>query len=78
MFQPNPLLSSKNKEIGKLFCLGYIKTFCHTFIKMFDDKQKYNENPKIIIDIFNGKNSICKKINGNDSLYKMIRLYIYI
>ena len=66
MFKPK-LMASKLKEIGKLFCLGYIKTYCYTFIKMFGDKHKYNENPKKIIDIF----------NGNGPIYKMLRLYIY-
>ena len=30
---------SKLKEICKLFCLGYIKTYCYTFIKMLSAKK---------------------------------------
>ena len=56
-----------NKYTTKLFCLGYIKTYCYTFIKMFDiDNPKFNE-PDKIIDTINKK----KLVN------KMIRLYIY-
>ena len=69
------------KEICKLFCLGYIRTYCYTFIKMFnDDKHKYNNKPSTIIDFINGKIQITikdKVIEINDSLYKMIRYYIY-
>ena len=55
-----------NKYITKLFCLGYIKTYCYTFIKVFDnDKAKYD--PEKIIETINKKKLICK----------MIRLYIY-
>ena len=66
MFKPKNL-ESKLKELGKLFCLAYIKIFSYTFIKMFDDsKPKFND-PKKIIDV----------LNGNNSIYKMIRLFIY-
>jgi len=59
-------VASKLKEIGKLFCLGYIKAYLNNFIKMLDnDKIKYD--PKKIIDVINGSDSICK----------MIRIYIY-
>ena len=53
------------KNIAKLFCLGYIKVYCFTFIKMFDEPDpKFKETEKII-EIIN-KNQI-----------KMIKLYIY-
>ena len=54
----------KSKELYKLFCISYIKTFCYTFIKTFNDNKF---KPKIIIDICNGNNSICK----------IIRLFIF-
>ena len=59
-------VASKLKEIGKLFCLGYIKAYISNFIKILDnDKNKLDT--KKILDI----------INGNDSICKMIRIYIY-
>jgi len=55
----------KLKEICKLFCLGYIKTYIYTFINKFnDDKWKKSKN-------------IIKVINGDNSIYKMIRIYIF-
>jgi len=56
-------MASKLKELSKLFCLAYIKTFSYSFIKMFDEKKDH----KKIIEVINGNNSICK----------MIRIYIY-
>ena len=59
-------VASKLKEIGKLFCLGYIKVYLNNFIKILEnDKNTYD--PKKIIDVINGSDSICK----------MIRIYIY-
>ena len=49
--------------ITKLFCIGYIKSFCYTFIKMHD-KKKFN--PENVIKIINESD----KIN-------MVKLYIY-
>ena len=57
----------KNKEFCKLFCLGYIKTFCFIFIKMFDAKEPKWKLPDNVINVLNGDNNVCK----------MIRLYIY-
>ena len=57
IFKPQTL-TSKLKEICKLFCLGYIKTYCYTFIKMLDENKPKCEDPKKIIDVINGKNSI--------------------
>ena len=59
-------VASRLKEIGKLFCLGYIKAYLNNFFQMIDiNKTKYD--PKKIIDV----------INGNDNICKMIRIYIY-
>ena len=58
---------SKLKEICKLFCLGYIKTYCYTFIKMLNAKKPNCKEPLKIIEI----------INGKEPIYKMIRIYIY-
>ena len=54
------------KYIIKLYCLGYIKTFCFTFIKMFDEQEPKCKNPDNIINAIN-----------EDKLSKMIKLYIY-
>ena len=54
---------NKNTNITKLFCLGYIKSYCYTFIKMHN---KPNFDPEEII----------KEINDCDKT-KMIKLYIY-
>ena len=66
IFKPNNL-ASKLKEIGKLFCLGYIKSYIHTFIKSFEDKKHKFNDPEKIINVF----------NGDSTIYKMIRIYIY-
>ena len=58
---------AKNKEISKLFCLSYIKTFLDIFIKMFKEEKPKWKDPSNIIDVINMDNSICK----------MIRIYIY-
>ncbi len=56
-----------NKYVTKLFCLGYIRIFCHIFINMFDaEESKFKEPEKII-----------KLINEKKTVNKMIRLYIY-
>ena len=47
--------------------MGYIKSFIYTFIKGFDDNKYKSKEPNKIIDV----------INGNNSIYKMIRIYIY-
>ena len=60
-------LNLKSKEICKYFCLGYIKTFCFTFIEMLNDNNIKLKDPKKIEDIFNGNSAICKTI----------QLYIY-
>jgi len=71
MFKPEELGSKLLKETCKLFCLGYIKSYLYIFIKTFDDdkyKSEEGEKNKIrIIDV----------INGDNSIYKMMRFYIY-
>ena len=59
--------SKKNKEISKLFCISYIKTFINTFIKMFKEKEPKWRDPANIINIINENNNTCK----------MIRIYVY-
>ena len=54
------------KNVSKLYCLGYIKVFCSTFIKTFDDTEpKFKDLEKII-----------KFINEND-IKNIVKLYIY-
>ena len=57
----------KKRELYKLFCLGYAKTYCYTFIKLLNENEKKCEKPEKIIKVFNGDNAVCK----------MLRLYIY-
>ena len=54
---------NKSANITKLFCLGYIKSYCYIFIKMHD---KPEFKPDNIIKAINK----CDKIN-------MVKLYIY-
>jgi len=56
----------KIKYISKLLCIGYIKTFCFTFIKIFDEQGIKCKAPEKII----------KAINSN-KLTNIIKLYIY-
>ena len=53
------------KQIGRLFALAYIKIYCYKFIKAIDDKKKFEIND--VIQVLNGEKTICKSI----------RLYIY-
>ena len=55
----------KYKDFIKLFCLGYIKTYCYSMLK--DDKTKCKKLDQII-KLFN---------EDNPNIYKNIRLYIY-
>ena len=59
--------ASKNKEISKLFCISYIKTFINIYIKMFKEKEPKWKDPTNIINIINEDNNTCK----------MIRIYVY-
>ena len=59
-------LQKEKKYITKLFCLGYIKVFCFSFIQMFDDIDPKMINPEKIIEAIN-----------DQDLKKMIKLYNY-
>ena len=59
----NNKIRDGNLYITQLFCIGYIKVFCYTFIQLFDEDDFHPEN---IIDI----------INKNDKI-NMVKLYIY-
>ena len=59
----NNLISEGLTYITQLFCIAYIKSFCHSFIKLHT-KKKFN--PENVINIINE----CDKIN-------MVKLYIY-
>ena len=52
--------------ITKLYSLGYIKVYCFTFIKMFDEPEPKFKEPEKIIDFVN-----------ENKLNNMIKLYIY-
>jgi len=68
MFKPKEL-NKLLKETCKLFCLGYIKPYLYIFIKTFDDEKfkSEDESRKKIIDV----------INEDNSIYKMMRIYIF-
>ena len=59
-------IENKKKHISKLFCLGYIKAYCFTFITMFDEPKPKFKEPETIIKVIN-----------DNKLKKMIILYIY-
>ena len=61
-------------RITKLFCIGYIKSFCYTFIKMHDKTDFVPEN------IINKINELGSQENESDEIkneIKMVKLYIY-
>jgi hypothetical protein len=60
--------NEQNKDICKLFCIGYIKTFCYKFIDFIYKK----ENDKIKDEI-----KIINVINSHKKVAKIITLYIY-
>ena len=57
----------KLKEICKLYCLGYIKSYIHTFVKALEDNKCKSEETEKIITF----------INGENPLFEMMRIYIY-
>ena len=61
--------NDKNKNICKLFCIGYIKTFCYNFINFIKNE---NEKDKIKDPI-----KIIQEINSSKTVSKIITLYIY-
>ena len=63
-------LEGKLKHICKLFCLGYIKIFLYTFIRMLKIHHQIKDFTKIIT--FINKNE-----NKNYKVKKKISIYIY-
>jgi hypothetical protein len=63
---PKEIEKKKIKNISKLFCIGYIKAFCSTFVKMFDEPEPKFKEPETIINAIN-----------DNKLKKIIILYIY-
>ena len=59
---------NKNKNISKLFCIGFIKTYCYMFINFIEK----NENDKL-----KNPTKIIKEINKSKTASKIITLYIY-
>ena len=57
----------KLKELCKLFCLSYIKTYCYTFTNMHNNSESKFKNPEKVINIIKEKKPI----------YKMMRIFIY-
>ena len=81
IFNPTKL-DSYLKEICKLYCIGYIKTFSYIFIQKYNNNEYKSMNRLKIIDIINGNASELKlnsKYNSEqmNSICKMIRIYIY-
>ena len=60
-------LNNKNKNICKLFCIGYIKSFCYTFINLIESCSPNLEDVSKII----------KEINKGGTMKEIIKLYIY-
>ena len=61
----NNKLDRKNKNICKLFCLGYLRAYCSTFVDLIDSSSK---NLKDISKIIN-------EINNSKELSKIISFY---
>ena len=61
----NTKLDGKNKNICKLFCLGYIRAYCSKFIDLIDSGSSNLEDASKII----------KEINGSKGLSKIISFY---
>ena len=55
----NEKLEGKNKNMCKLFCLGYIRAYCYKFIDLIDsDSSNIEDATKIIKEINNSIDSI--------------------
>jgi hypothetical protein len=63
----NDKLDGKNKNICKLFCLGYIRAYCYTFIDLIDSGSSNLESATKIIN----------EINNSKSFSKMISFYVW-
>lgn len=60
-------LEGKNKNICKLFCLGYLRAYCYKFIDLIDTDSPNLEN----------KTKIIKEINNTKDLCKIISIYVW-
>ena len=63
----NNKLDGKNKNICKLFCLGYLRAYCNKFIDLIDSN---SQNLKDISKIIN-------EINNSKELSKIISFYVW-
>ena len=85
LYEPKLIESKNNINLCKLFCIGYIKIFCYTFITMINNnkKEKIKDTSKIIDNIINFEKNILEKNKKNKlnlkdlRLSETIKLYIY-
>jgi hypothetical protein len=64
-------LGAEIRHIRKLFCLGYIKVYCYTFIKMIKENNLKLKDPLSIEKLLDKLSEKEKKMN------EIIKLYIY-
>ena len=64
-------LDGEIKHIIKLYCIGYIKAYCYTFIKMIEKKDKKLKDPLSIVNLLEKSSDKMKKME------KIIILYLY-
>ena len=62
-------LGSEIRHIRKLFCIGYLRVYCYTFIKMVDDNNTNLKDPLSIVNLLEKLKE--NKMNG------IIKLYLY-
>ena len=67
--------NKNNINICKLYCIGYIKVFCHTFIRMIHNNK--NEKLKNVSAIIKEINNIDAELKDKKNIGKTIKLYIY-
>ena len=67
-YKNNSYKESKNKNLNKLFCIAYIKTYCYTFIDLFESNNPIFERQS--------QSNIIKEINNAKSLNQIISFYI--
>ena len=84
IYEPKKIENKNNINICKLFCIAYIKIFCHTFIILINNGKKdlIKDISKIIKQIKSIDSRIIDKNNKNKNtndykLIKTIKLYIY-
>ena len=63
----NDKLNGMNKNICKLFCLGYIRAYCYTFVDLYISESSNLENTSKIIN----------EINNSKTLTKIISFYVW-